>query len=469
MCRAGSSPAPRWSGPPAPWVRARQVETMSATKLPLLSVLFLLAVGCDNVGRAFDPVLDPTAGSPTTAFSPIQIVLTDGDAREGRPKVKATAPKGGGWPLTVPIVVEFSESINEHSVLPTSPGGTDGKIIVRVKGTTVALPCSYEFLAGGHLLVMRPVTPLSNEQNPSYEVVLLPEGRDVDGVRFSVPTDGTVLAEFQVNQDPAIVDGRIVATFPRDNQGEALRETSYFVFFDRPANEPSITATSFQLRAAGGAAVAGAIDLPLELLNQDDPRVVRFTPDDPLPAAAQFELVVDATITFGTEGTLDFRGRTPFATFETVLPQAPTAVHVGNPTPGFDDKINSSNLGGVTLAVTTPSDAEAGDLVVARIYGGDRATSATGDKVFVERQAVAAAAGAQTVTVDFSGTLGTVAQPKFDDGEITFCTQLQRGSHHSGFMQNRSSDNPVFDVTPPTLTTVGPPVPTAFIGNAEGR
>ena len=43
-----------------------------------------------------------------------------GDVRDGRPIVRAAYPKGSGWPRSVPIVVEFSESMNEASIAPTT-------------------------------------------------------------------------------------------------------------------------------------------------------------------------------------------------------------------------------------------------------------------------------------------------------------------------------------------------------------
>ena len=237
--------------------------------LPLAILLFLL-VGCDNVGRAFDPGVDPTDPGVGTTTSTIQVVRNGGDTREGRAKVKAVFPKDGGWPGAVPIVVEFSESMNEDSILPTSATASDGKVVVRVKGTTQALPASYDVVPAGRGLVVRPVTALTNDQHPTYETVLLSGTRDADGVRMTVAGEGEVLAEFQVNQDPSFGDGRILTTFPRDNQRDATRETAYYAFFDRPPALSSITTDNFVVRVQGGAAVDGDIDAPLELLAVDD-------------------------------------------------------------------------------------------------------------------------------------------------------------------------------------------------------
>ncbi len=422
-----------------------------------LSLLLLCATGCDNVGRAFDRTIDSGGPAAPTTFSAVQVIQVGGDARDGRPKVRATFPKDGGWPATVPIVVEFSESINEASVLPTTEAGTDGRVILRVKGTTQALPCQYDFFGNGRVLMLRPLTGLSNQQTPTYEVVLLADARDTDGVRFQVDSGGTVLTEFQVNQDEMFTDGRILMTYPRDNSKLVQRESEYFVVFDRPANVPSILATNLFVRPAGGAALSGDSDLPLSIVSVPDSRFVRFTPDDPLAASTRFELVVDDTITFGQDGKLDFRGRTPFAGFETGGPAAPTAVALGNPLMGFPDKINRTNAANVVLHVTTPADAQSGDRVRARIYGGDADTNTTGDLAFVERFADVPQPGAQVVVVDFGGTFGSLTNPKFDDGSVTFAVQLQRGSANSGFVHNARSAEPQFDITQPKLTRAGPP------------
>jgi hypothetical protein len=421
----------------------------------LLSVLLGALGGCDNVGRAFDPVLDPPPVTPDES-SPVQVLPEGGDARSGRPLVKAVFPEGGGWPTTVPIVVEFNESLNAPSILPTSANANDALVFVRAKGSPQRLPALYDFVANDRVLVIRP-TSLTNEGNPTYEIVMLPDGRDADGVRFSVPAEGEVLAEFQANQSETIADGRILTTFPRDNQSDASREGSYYVFFDRPANISTITTTSFVVRPVGGSALPGDIEAPLGILNNDDSRIVRFTPDDPLTASTEYELVVDGTITFGTEGELDFRGRTPYAGFRSIGPAAPTLVRVGNPSVGFDEKINRNNMASLRLRVTTPADAEVGDVCVARVYGFDKETATTGDLRFFEAKTTLATAGQQDVDVDFTGVFGTLERAKLVDGNVWFVAQMWRGSQHSGAIGHASSAEPRFDVTPPTLVAIGPP------------
>lgn len=463
--RGGAAAAPHWLPGRAggiicgraPSARSyRCVRSMMRFRLPSLLLCSLAAAaGCDNVGRAFDP----GSGSSGNENSPgiVEIVPVGGSAVDGRPKVRAAYPDGAGWPTTVPIVVEFSESVNQASILPTTPTGVDGRIGLRIAGTTQFLPCQYDLLAGGRLLLMRPVTALTGQASAIYEVVLLADARDVDGVRFSVTGGEKVLTSFQTNQDAAIVDGRILAVFPRDNAADQTREGAYWIVFDRPANTGSVVDANVYLRPAGGDAIAATLDLPLTTVGVGDPRVVSITPDTALAASSRYELVVTADVTFGQAGQLDFRNRTPFARFDTVAPAAPIRVELGNALVDFPNKINRGNLQDVVLRVTTPNDTLAGDRVRARLYGGDRNTTQTGDLVFIEREITLAQAGEQTADLDFSGALGTLASPRLDDGEVTFAALMLRGSQASGYIQHDSDAPPAFDVTPPTLTRAGPP------------
>lgn len=427
---------------------------MLRTRLLLLTALLLAA--CDNVGLAFDPVVDPNNPNNENGESTIQVVPVGGDVRDGRPLVREVYPQGSGWPTTVPVVVEFSESVNAASLLPTSPAGVDGRIGVRIRGTQQLLPAQYDLLGGGKLLVIRPVTPLTNEGVPIYEVVLFEDARDVDGLRFQVTGGETILADFQVNQGESIEDGAVLAVFPRDNFAEHPRENDVFVVFDKPANAGTLVAANLTLQPQGGAPVAAQISAPLALVGVPDPRLVRLAPDAALEASQRYEVTVTEGITFGQNGNLALNGAVPFSVFDTVAPARPTQVRLGNPLPNFDDRVNAQVIGDVVLEVGLPADAAEGDVVVARIYGGDASTAATFDEAYFERSATVTA-GTTEVSVDFAGVLGDAAAPALDEGELTFVAQLRRGADRSGFAHSDANAPPVLDVTPPTLVSTGPP------------
>lgn len=423
----------------------------------LLIGLLFAAAACDNVGRAFDPNVDPSDPNADLGISDVQVVPIGGNVRSGRPVVRETYPDGSGWPATVPIVVEFSESLNQESILPTTPGGLDGRIGVRAQGTQQLLPAQYDFLAQGRLLIIRPINGLLDQGGAIYEVVMFPEGRDIDGLRFQVSGDETILSEFQVNQDASITDGSILAVFPRDNYAEQEREGDVVVVFDRPANPGSLTPSNILLQPSGGVPIVIDIETPLSTVGIDDPRVVLLDTGVALPASQTHELVVTEDITFGTDGNLDFNGAIPFSSFTTISPSEPVAVELGNPAAGFPNQINRQNALSVMINVDVPASTLVDDTVVARIYGGNASTNETFDIEFVERTAVVTVAGAQTVLVDFGAQLGTLAQPVLDEGAVIFCAQILRGNQSTGFIRGIGEDEPRFDITAPTLLQAGPP------------
>ena len=426
-------------------------------------VAALLFASCDSVVLAFNP--NPSGPPTVDGLAIIQVPPAGGDIRGTAPQVRATYPKATGWPLTVPVVIEFSQSMNEASIFPTSATVNDAKVIVRVKGTTQALPAQYNFIGGGRLLVIRPAG-LSAQNSQSYETVILPGVRDVDGVRYNVTTE-SILAEFTPDAVSTDVDGQILAVYPRDRQTEIPRETESIVIFTRAATASTLTASNLRLTDTAGAAVTTNITLPLTTLGQSDSRIVQLQPPTPLSGNTEYRLVVTAAITFGQTGHLQFNNRTPFAFFRTCAVPAATGVSVANPTTGFPDKINLNNFNILRVNVVVPADALVGDRAVARIYGGDRATAATNDIIFVERSANLTVAGVSTVSVDFSAALGTSDRPKFDDGSVILLVQMQRGSaQRAGVFLGGT--NARFDLTPPTMVRFGPPSSVGPSGTANG-
>jgi hypothetical protein len=427
----------------------------SAVRLLAISAAPVLLAACDNIGRAFDPRGGgPGGGEPA---SQIRVVPIGGDVVDGRPRVTEAFPKGGGWPGTVPIAVLFNESMNVDSISPPQGAGGSATVFVRLAGTEQALPVAHDFLLGGRLVVLRPATALSAANNASYEVVVTPEARDVDGVRFG-GTGPVVVATFQPNEDTAIEDGRIVATFPRDNASDAPRETPIYALFTKPATPNTVTTSSFRLEDSAGTPIPGAISFPITAGPVPDSRIVRIDPNALLPAGAQARIVFNDSIAFGTNnGRLDFGNRTPFATFTTLPFSQPQRVTVGNASPGFVDKINAQNVANLQVDVELDASAAAGDTVVVRLYGLDVRTTAPDDVAFVERSVAAGLPGVQTVTVSFASALGVPGDLRFGEGEVTFAAQLRRGSRRSWFMHSNPDAAPVLDVTPPTLTTIGPP------------
>ncbi len=479
-------------------------------------LLGFAACGGNNVGRLFDPEVGGPGGAGDGTG--IEAVPVGGKTVEGRPRVINAFPTGSNWPASVPIVIVFNESIAEDSiedngttttaapaddrgdgpvvgdagdgpVVPsdgfggdspvvgdtgqggtgvpgdtgtgdgatTAPPPTDG-IFARVVGTQTPIPAAFDLLLGGTVVVMRPTAALTVPDGGQVEVLVGPELRDVDGTRFG-GSEPEVVATFTPNADAEAVDGEIVTTLPIDNEGDALRETPIYAIFSRAANAQSVTTGNFVTQTAGGILVNGNVSFPIEAAPQvPDTRILRFDPAAALFGATDYEIFVDSTIQFGETGVLEFQGRSPFSVFSTIAAAQATSVAVGNAATGFPDKVNLGNIANLMIDVVVPADAIVGDTLRVRLYGLENETEATDDLNFVERTASVPANGEQTVTVDFSGALGLDTDPRFDDGSLIVTVQTERGSELAGYIRSSALNTPEFDVTPPTLTEIGPPM-----------
>lgn len=440
------------------WVVAVHRRRSLRMRCPTPAALFPLVIvlACDNVGRVFDPGGGPGGGG---AASGIQAVSAGGNTVDGRPRVVSALPTGPGWPATVPVVVVFNESVSRSSVNPGT--GEPATLFVRAAGTTTAVPAEYDFLLGDQVVVIRPVMGLTSSFGPpDFEVVISPDLTDIDGVRLGGSAD-MVIASFTANEatggssQGSVNDGRILAVLPDDDARDVPLESPVFAIFTKPPDAASVTPQSFRVTQAG-VPVPGTLDFPVGLVPGGDRRVLRFLPNAPFAASTAFAIEVDETITFGM-GRLDFGNRRPFSRFRTGAFSAPLAVRVGNAATGFPDQINLGNLATLRLDVDVDATAAAGDVLVVRCYGLDRQTGAMNDLGFVERTATAPMAGVQTVSVDFSGALGTTADPLFEDGEVLLAAQLRRGAARTGYIRSSTETEPRLDVTPPSLVAIGPP------------
>lgn len=441
-------------------------------KLGLALWLVVVLLGCDNVGRIFNPNGNP--GNGGGSGSGVQEMVVGGNAEENsRPRIEAVFPKGGGWPVSVPIVVVFDETMNFDTIAPPQATGAAPGLYVRLAGdNNPALPATYDFLFGGQVVVIRPTAPLVNPGgggvvggSPDFEIVIQPSVADGDGVTFGGSADN-VIAEFTADEATGgsslnnVENGRILVTLPLDNPTDQPREIPVYAIFTKPADAASVAppATNFQVRV-GGVAVPGSLSFPLPGLLGPDTRVMRFTPTaTALQGNAQFEVRVEKSITFNNgAGELEFV-RNPVRRFRTIAFTAPPGVLVGNPSPGFPDWVNRGNLESLQVSVDLDATAQSGDTLVVRIYGADRKASEPTDVSFVERKKTLSVGGAQVVNVGFGNAMGTVTVPRFADGELTFAVQSRRGSgRRTGFVLSSNLNPPRQDTSIPDLVQVGPP------------
>ncbi len=430
---------------------------MMRSSLPVIfAALLLTATGCDNVVGVYG------GGGTGAGSTNVQVMPAGGIVADARPRVVAAVPSGSAIAASTPVVVSFSESVNRDTVevaaqLPGVPGPgsgpTTGGVQLVDADSGQPVPVTYEFLLGDTVVLLRPVTALPVDT--AYEVLVDPSVRDVDGVTYG-GTEPDPVASFFVDQDPADEDGRIVEVLPRDAAVDQSRETPVFVVFDKAPDGDSALAGT-ELRDAFGTVVSGDATFPFTNGVDPDTRVLRFDPDSALEGARDYELFVDSSILFGAGGVLQFGGRRPFSRFSTLAHLAPQSVSVGNFTAGFEHRVNRANLDNLAVDVVLDPSARADDRLVGRIYGLDSDTEDPDDVAFVERDATLTADGAQTVTLDFAGALGTLAQPRFDDGPLTLAVELVRGRRSSGFVTSAGGNPTLQDTVLPTVVGAGAP------------
>src|SRR5688572_11320281 len=96
------------------------------------SCLCLLASGCDNIGRAFDPG-GGGGGGPGT--SQVKVPGAGALVKDVRPRVLSFAPKGAGVAKTSPVAVLFSEAMNTETIFPSGGGTQTPNLFIAKKVT----------------------------------------------------------------------------------------------------------------------------------------------------------------------------------------------------------------------------------------------------------------------------------------------------------------------------------------------
>lgn len=426
--------------------------------LPALLALPLLVSCGNNLAALYQFRRGGGGGGPTDATG-VVVVGELGRLFDGRPRVEDAFPNGGGWPATVPIVIQFNESLSRDSVEPPAPGPgqprPSSRIGLRAEGSTQNLPVLIEYVLGDTTVVLRPLASLPTAT--TFEVFVGPEVADVDGIEKGGAGD-QVVTTFRADQDASFADGHIVTVLPFANARDVHRETEVWVVFDKPAVATTVTATSFVVADQAGS-LQGTIDSPLDVQGIPDPRFFRFRPRNPFAGSTQHDISFDASIQFGTTpGELDFEGRTPFAHFTTVEFAAPVSVTVGNSVAGFPDKINAQNLANATIDVAVGASASAGSRVLLRVYGLEPRTQATGDLTWFDTSVDVTVAGPTTVTLPIGAALGTAGNLRFEEGGLAFAARVASGRRASAFTFSAPANSPALDVTPPVVDAFLPAV-----------
>ncbi len=419
----------------------------------------LLSCSGNNVGRIWDPGRGKAGGGKGNTVESAVAAPKEGDlSLSGQAMVGVVAPLGPGWHVTTPAVVFFSEALNPGSVYdaklkieriylrekkPSLGSGSSGNN----PSPSTKVKSKVDILGQGRVVVLRPLAPLL--PNVTYEIVMEQGVRDLDG---KMARGAGTLGSFTPSAK-GTAKGKVVAVFPEADARDFSRQGKVFAVLDGPAEASTVTTSSFFVRKESNkAAVAGSVSYPLKGIAGSDTRVLLFTPSASLEGSAKFGLVLKDTIQVGGRA-LDTGAKEPFSTFTTMAWKRPSAVKIGNPVTGFPDAVNLSNLSTLEVDVDLPDGTIAGDRVEARVYGGDPRTKGAGDLRYIEKVA-SAAGGAQTLSVDFSGVLGTEAAPSLEDGALTLAARVVRGGKPSGWAVKTGI---LQDLVRPEVLFFGPP------------
>ena len=444
---------------------------------PILGGLFfaagLFSCSGNNVGRIWDPNRGAGSGGGKKQVESAIAAPQEGDlSLSGQAVVGVVAPLGPGWHVTTPAVVFFSEALNPGSVYdpalkieriylrekkPSLGGGSSGKN----PPPSTKVKSKVDILGQGRVVVIRPLAPLL--PNVTYEIVMDQGVRDLDG---KLARGAGVLGSFTPSAKTT-AQGKVVAVFPESDAKDFSRQVGIFAVLDGPATASTVTTSSFYVRKESDkSVVAGSISYPLKSLAGSDTRVLLFTPSADLEGSVEFGVVLKKTIEVGGQP-LNPGDTEPFSKFTTMSWKRPSEVKIGNPLTGFPDAVNLSNLASLRIDVDLPAETLAGDRVEARVYGGDPTTKGEGDLRYVER-AASAAGGTQTLSVDFSGALGTEAAPLLEDGSLTLAARIVHGGKPSGWAVKTGV---LQDLVRPEILYFGPPhgadEKTTFVTNLQ--
>ncbi len=391
-----------------------------------------LLSGCtDNVTCVFTTGCQGGSGavSDNQAFLPV-----DGEwIVDGRPVVQDFFPSGTQNPGTTPVVLVFSESMQERSltgaieIVPLVGGGLPD---IPLTGVAQALVCE------GRVLVLLPSN--ANPLDPGDYVVRLGEQAvvlDLTGQELDL-APGARIGNFSVaDPDPALP--RLVTTFPAagaSNQGET---TSLLVVFDRPVQAASITAASFDVRVGG---VAPADDPPPTPVAapSPDPRAFLYRSTDAggrpvrLGTNVQVELRLSPTGAKITESDGDALAATTIR-FQTLtfaaplgsslLSDPPDAIGLANLTPGDPEELTVE----VDLDAAQPSDNL--DLF---LFGQQRSTDPNSPLIALQRTlrltGTAPITSALFTRADVALQISSRPDDvRFEDGPVTFAFRARRG------------------------------------------
>jgi hypothetical protein len=383
----------------------------------------------DNVTCVFtDGCRD--GGGPIAENEAIRPV--DGEwVQDGPPELDSVFPSGIQGHASTPIVLVFSESMQESSlsgafeIVPMS-GGPGGQPVA----ATQAL------VADGRLLVLLPTSPLAPG---TFQVRLDDQALVLDLTGEELEQEPGTIGSFTVTATPPAAP-RLVTTFPADGATNQSDTPEIVVVFDRNLRPQSVTPASFDVRVGSPPAdppndpPAAPLMVSTASGTRADTRVFlyRSVNVEGRPASLGTDTPVELRLTAAIEDlegddlvadTITFRTLPFLPPKEASLPSVPhDAIGLANLTAGNAEELEVE----VELEVAAGSS----DFVDLFLFGAQRSDER--DPPLIALQRSKRLSGTSTILtrieVGIQEDLNVPGDVRFEDGAVSFAFRVRRGA-----------------------------------------
>jgi hypothetical protein len=425
--------------------------------------------GCDNPTCVFTTGCQGDGGalSDNEARAPV-----DGEwVVDGPPEVTDVFPTGAQQTETTPVVLVFSESMQEESLEDAFElrrvlgGGTLGPPILGLSSALVS---------DGRVLLLFP--PPDGLDAGDHQLRRAGEGTPVDltGQALSLAA-GQVLATFNVTATPPAAP-RLLATFPLDESEDQSATTEIVVVFDRAVVEASVDSGSFSVEVEGAPPTndpaARPVTARLGVNEVTDTRAWLYRSADADGVAAPLGTDVDVVVTLSPSGdpireadggvlaptSVNFRTlRFAPPLSATLLSQPVDAIGLANLTPGDPEELL------VELAL---DDLETNDSIDLVLFGTQKLENEDEPPLIAVQRALRltdptpvtlATFTRDAIGLQFSDAPDDV---RFEDGPVTFAFRARRGTLVTPLVVLDLEPDPdliqdlVLDTEPPEVTAL---------------
>ena len=204
------------------------------------------ASGCDNSACVFSTGVCISTGTPAGALGgPATRPALGAWISPTAPTLVRTVPSGVGQDQRTPIVLEFSESISESTIV-----GAFQLRTFDIGTGSIPLPTTPILVGDGRLLVLVPSAAIPLGAQLEVVVTAGAELRDLTGQEVDLDA-GQIVTSFGV-ANAQISEPKIVATFPRDGAFDQSEIGEIVVVFDRQLDQGTVGDDSWVVEVDGG-------------------------------------------------------------------------------------------------------------------------------------------------------------------------------------------------------------------------